>query len=79
MRHFRQQCRAAGLTLVTLRAPSRMGMAQHGNPLPKLIIDVATGQAEDRALSAERSESGAKGGRVRAGYLTATQRWRKKT
>jgi len=63
---------------------------RHFSQAAKLVVDIATGQAEDRASSVERSESGARDGRTRASHLTAAQRseaaklaaqarWRKKT
>lgn len=60
------------------------------NQLAKSIIGIATGEVEDKEVSAERSASGAKGGTARAKHLTPEQRaeaaklaaqarWRKKT
>lgn len=59
------------------------------NQWAKRMVDLATGQAEERPVSAERSGAGAKGGRARASHLTPAQRaeaaklaaqarWRKK-
>lgn len=44
------------------------------NQLAKSIIDIATGEAEDRPVSAEKAKSGAKGGVSRAARLTPEQR-----
>lgn len=59
------------------------------NQLAKSIIGIATGEVEDKEVSAERAASGAKGGVARAKHLTPEQRaeaaklaaqarWRKK-
>jgi len=58
--------------------------------LAKFIVDVATGEIEDRGAAPARAKAGAKGGAVRASRLTPDQRaeaaklaaqarWRKKT
>jgi hypothetical protein len=44
------------------------------NQLAKSIIDIATGQAEERVPSFQKSKSGAKGGANRAARLTPEQR-----
>lgn len=51
------------------------------NQLAKLIVDIATGQAEDTVSESKRHPDprragGLKGGRVRANRLTADQRRR---
>ena len=58
--------------------------------LAKFIVDVATGEIEDRGAAPKRAAAGAKGGKIRASNLTSEQRaeaaklaaqarWRKKT
>jgi hypothetical protein len=42
--------------------------------LAKFIVDVATGEVDDRGASPARAKAGAKGGSVRASHLTPEQR-----
>ena len=44
------------------------------NRLAKSIIDIATGQTEERVPSFQKSKSGSKGGTSRAARLTPEQR-----
>lgn len=44
------------------------------NQLAKAIVDIATGETEDRAPSFRKAQSGAKGGASRAARLTPEQR-----
>jgi hypothetical protein len=58
--------------------------------LAKMIVDIATGEVEDKRSTPARANAGAKGGKARASHLTPEQRaeaarlaaqarWRRKT
>ncbi len=44
------------------------------NQLAKSIIDIATGEVEERTVDKKRSKAGAKGAKARAGKLTPQER-----